>query len=138
MPEYSSFIRLLFPDAFSNIHPLQGEEHAGGVASAPDLLGGLNNEAELVELLLAGEIVALDRRRESALGGEAELVYVHEAARLLGLTPCSGWRSTISQWKQPVAPEAMAETTSPGRSAWRSLLIPEPFVGYKVVSGGFE
>jgi len=40
-------------------------------------------EAELVELLLAGEVAAFERGGEPALGGEAELIYVHEAARLL-------------------------------------------------------
>src|SRR5215204_2621983 len=53
------------------------------VRSAPDFLRGLYYEAELVPLLLAGEVVALERRGEPALRGEAELVYVHKAARLL-------------------------------------------------------
>src|SRR5215210_5995616 len=53
------------------------------VRSAPDFLRGLYDEAELVPLLLAGEVVALERGGEPALRGEAELVYVHKAARLL-------------------------------------------------------
>ena len=53
-----------------------------GTASTPDLLGGLDDEAEFVELLLAGKVVTLERGGEPALGREAELVYLHEAARL--------------------------------------------------------
>src|SRR5215210_621461 len=54
----------------------------GTALSAPHFLRGLDNEAELGELLIAGEVVTLQRGGEPALGGEAELLYVYEAARL--------------------------------------------------------
>src|SRR5215467_6825024 len=42
--------------------------------SAPDFLRDLDDQAQLRPLLLLGELVALDRRREAALRREAELV----------------------------------------------------------------
>src|SRR5918995_4933465 len=47
--------------------------------STPHFLGGLYDEAELGELLLVGEVVALDRGREAALRRQAQLLDRHEA-----------------------------------------------------------
>src|SRR4051812_31297627 len=52
-------------------------------SSAPDLLGRLDDEPELVDLLLDRERVALDGRGEAALRGEAELLEVDVLDRLL-------------------------------------------------------
>src|SRR6266536_5556545 len=51
--------------------------------SAPDLLGGLDDAAELGDLLVVGEQVALDRGGEAALRRQAELLQGHEAAGLV-------------------------------------------------------
>src|SRR6266705_912024 len=57
--------------------------HAAALASAPDVLGGLDDAAELGDLLVVGEQVPLDRGGEPALRREAELLQRHEFARLL-------------------------------------------------------
>src|SRR5580704_567555 len=44
---------------------------------APDLLGGLDDEAELGHLLVVGQRVALGGRGEAALAGQADLVQRH-------------------------------------------------------------
>src|SRR3954447_18608359 len=53
------------------------------VGLAPDLGGGLDDQAQLRDLLVVGERVALDRRGEAALRRQAELVERHERGRLL-------------------------------------------------------
>src|SRR5262249_10847389 len=52
-------------------------------ALAPDLLGRLDHQAQLRPLVLVGQLVALDGRREAALRRQAELVDVHVLRRLL-------------------------------------------------------
>src|SRR4051794_33401488 len=51
--------------------------------SAPHLARGLHDEAQLRDLLLVRQRVALDRRGEPALGRQTELVDVHVPGRLL-------------------------------------------------------
>src|SRR6185312_5916118 len=50
---------------------------------APHLRGGLQDELQLAELLVGGQVVALARGREAALRREAELVDVHVLRGLL-------------------------------------------------------
>src|SRR3954469_10225585 len=57
--------------------------NSAGSKLAPALLCGLHDEPQLVDLLLDGEGVALDRGREAALGREAELVEVDVLGGLL-------------------------------------------------------
>src|SRR5580700_6943296 len=50
---------------------------------APDLLGGLDDEAELGHLLVVGQRVALGGRGEAALAGQADLVQRHVLGRFV-------------------------------------------------------
>src|SRR5580704_8987384 len=50
---------------------------------APDLLGGLDDEAELGHLLVVGQRVAFERGGEPALAGQADLVQRNELGRLV-------------------------------------------------------
>src|SRR4051812_13297604 len=52
-------------------------------ASAPDLLGGLHDELQLGDLLVAGQRVALHGRGEAALPGQGQLVERDEPRRLV-------------------------------------------------------
>src|SRR4051812_21799220 len=53
---------------------------------APDLLRGLDDQAELRPLLVLRQLVALDRRGEAALRGQAELLERRVLRRLLDAT----------------------------------------------------
>src|SRR5580693_10370090 len=50
---------------------------------APDLVGGLDDEAELRHLLVVGQRVALGGRGEAALAGQADLVQRHVLGRFV-------------------------------------------------------
>src|SRR3978361_1936179 len=61
-------------------NPTEGSAMSG---LAPDLLGGPDDGAQPGDHLLPGEVVALDRRGEPALRGEAQLVEVDELRGLV-------------------------------------------------------
>ena len=64
-------------------HDVPGPGRADLRRSAPDLLGGLDDQRELGDLLVAGERVALDRRGEAALPRQRQLLERHEPRRLV-------------------------------------------------------
>src|SRR6266487_4014548 len=57
--------------------------HYWALLGAPDLFGGLHHEAQLSDLLIPGQRIAVQGGGEAALRGQAQLVDVHELAGLL-------------------------------------------------------
>src|SRR2546429_4490733 len=57
--------------------------HYWALPGAPDLFSGLHHEAQLSDLLIPGQRIAVQGGGEAALGGQAQLVDVHELAGLL-------------------------------------------------------
>src|SRR5271167_157342 len=55
---------------------LRGSRRAEGFSAAPDLVGGLDDQAQLRDLVLAREEIALDGGGKAALRRQAELVQV--------------------------------------------------------------
>jgi hypothetical protein len=58
-------------------------ETSGVVSVAPDVAGGVDDQAELSYFLVVGQRVALHRRGEAALAGQAQLIQGHELGRLV-------------------------------------------------------
>ena len=72
-----------FKDSEGNTMCLDQPRLTARPASAPDLLGGLDDQRQLGDLLVAGERVALDRRGEPALARQRQLLERHEPRRLV-------------------------------------------------------
>src|SRR6266699_4978694 len=74
--------------------------HYWALLGAPDLFGGLHHEAQLSDLLIPGQRIAVQGGGEAALRGQAQLVDVHELAGLLdpALDVVLGFQLSPSYW----------------------------------------